>query len=427
MGVRTTLAPTGLTAVLLACCTTMPATASTTTPAVARAGVVDVQAVQGHLRQLQKIADANGGHCGSLSAGAEQTAEYIAARLRESGYEPVIQRFPYVRLEERSASVLEQTAPETRQYTRGTDFGTLPVAGTGDVTAPLTVVKPGPADCRDDWTAFPKGTVALVEVGSGCDPVRKARDAETAGAAAVLVHRTGITAARERSDPGDGTDTPEIAIPALVVSPQVASAFTGAGPLTLRVKADQRWFQRGTAVNVLADTGQGSADSTVMAGAHLDSVEGTDPPAGSEQIERVLTGYFAREGLPTTPVRIHGGSDHRPFAAAAIPWAGWRPVRTSSRPRNKPRSSAGRPANPTTPATTAVAMICGTSTPGSWARWPVAPRTPSGISRPPRRCCTPEGRRGGRGLAVTPTGREKDTGCPAVVRPPPSAITRSTP
>ncbi|WP_433258094.1 M28 family peptidase [Streptosporangium sp. CA-135522] len=415
MRIRTTLASTGLTAVMLACCTatTDAANAQPTTADLVTA--VELRAVQGHLRQLQKIADANGGNRESLSAGAEKTAEYIAAQLRESGYEPVLQHFPYMRLEEQSPPVLEQTAPEARQYRQGKDFASLPLEGSGDVTASVTTVRPGSADCQDDWTGFRKGTIALVKVENGCDPAQQAQDAAAAGAAAVVVHRGGISAVPKRSTPDDDTETPEIDIPVLVVSPQAASEFTasaGEGTLKLRVKVDQKWFRRGTGVNVIADTKRGSADSIVMVGAHLDSVpqgpgindngtgtaavlviaqrlpklgkqiknrvrfawwgaeelnlvgsafyvksldeaerrkialylnfdmvgspngvrfvfdgddslgEGTDPPKGSEQIEKVLTGYFARRGLQTTPMRIHGGSDHRSFAAAGIPVGG---------------------------------------------------------------------------------------------------------
>lgn len=400
MRIRPILAGAGVAVMMLACCTT---TAGATDDL---ATAVRVQDVQGHLRELQKIADANGGNRGSLSAGAVKTAEYIAGQLRRSGYEPRLQRFPYMKLEEQSPAALEQTAPQARRYEKGKDFATMPFEGSGDVSAAVTVVSPGSAACRNDWTRFPKGAIALLEIANGCDPAQQIRDAALAGAGAAIVYRTRVSAVPQRSTPDD---TPKIDIPTLVVSPQVAAEFVasaGQGTLKLRVKTDQKWMRRGTGVNVIADTSTGNPDSTVVVGAHLDSVpegpgindngtgtatvlaiaqrlpklglknrvrfawwgaeelnlvgsthyvdnldederrkialylnfdmvgspngirfvfdgddslgEGTAPPKGSEQVEKVFTDYFTGRGLQTTQMRIHGGSDHRPFAAAGI-------------------------------------------------------------------------------------------------------------
>jgi aminopeptidase S len=45
-------------------------------------------------------------------------------------------------------------------------------------------------------------------------------------------------------------------------------------------------------------------------------------PPGSEQLEKVLTDYFASIGVPTEPIDIGGRSDHAAFAQAGIPTGG---------------------------------------------------------------------------------------------------------
>ena len=53
-----------------------------------------------------------------------------------------------------------------------------------------------------------------------------------------------------------------------------------------------------------------------------DGSEGTAGPAGSAQIEKVFTSYFAKRGLATSPTDFDGRSDYGPFIEHGIPAGG---------------------------------------------------------------------------------------------------------
>jgi Zn-dependent M28 family amino/carboxypeptidase len=116
-----------------------------------------------------------------------------------------------------------------------------------------------------DFGALRDGEVALVQRGT-CELRVKARNAERAGAAAVLIANDGRA---DRTGVIAGTlGAPGLRIPALFVSSGAGRDLAAAGRVTVAVDAVSE--QRTTA-NVIAETGSGPR--VAMAGAHLDSVE----------------------------------------------------------------------------------------------------------------------------------------------------------
>jgi Zn-dependent M28 family amino/carboxypeptidase len=208
-----------------------------------------------HLRALQEIASDSDGNRAAGTPGDGASVEYVAERLREAGWrvslEPV--SFPY--FEERSP-------PRLDDLEEGEEFRVLSYSGSGRVEAPTRRVGLG---CeRAGLGALEEGEVAVVDRGE-CFFRDKARNAESAGAAALLI------VDGESDEPPSATlGAPGIRIPVLAVG---AAAGRSLGP-RVELEVDAVSERRRTS-NVIAETAGGRGERVVMAGGHLDSV-----PAG---------------------------------------------------------------------------------------------------------------------------------------------------
>ena len=208
-----------------------------------------------HLRELQEIADDNGGNRAAGTPGSEASAEYVADRLREDGWrvelDPVT--FPYFD---------ERSPPRLDDLEEGEEFRTLSYSGSGRVEG--QVRRFGLGCDRSDFRALEEIEIAVVARGE-CFFRDKARNAEAAGAAALL-----IVDGESNEPPSATLGTPGIEIPVLAIG---AAAGQDLGPrVELEVDAVS---ERRRTVNVIAETAGGRGDWVVMAGGHLDSV-----PAG---------------------------------------------------------------------------------------------------------------------------------------------------
>ncbi|MBX6386542.1 MAG: M28 family peptidase, partial [Microbispora sp.] len=252
------------------------------------AQTVVASAVKKHLRELQHIADANGGTRAAGTPGFAASRDYVAGVLRKAGYTVTLQRFDFPFYEEKSTAVLQRTAPTPKTYTPTPpdgsgvgDFATMTYSGAGDVTAPVRAVDlmlpPGSAPnsstsgCEAaDFAGFPAGAVALIQRGT-CTFQVKAENAQAAGASAVVIMNEGQP---ERTETLQGTlGEPTVHIPVVGVSFAVGEELAAPGT-TVRVKTDTISEIR-TTDNVIADSRWGDPNKVVQLGAHLDSV-----PAG---------------------------------------------------------------------------------------------------------------------------------------------------
>lgn len=209
-----------------------------------------------HLQALQRIADRNEGNRAAGTDGDRETAEYIAAQLRRSGWSVRFEtvRFPFFQ---------EVGTPTVTGLRRGRDFEVLEYSPGGDVTARVRPL--------DDQGCEPaalgpveEGDIVLLARGR-CTFRRKAQNAEKAGARVLLV------VDREADEPTPATlGRPAGAgIPVISVTSDAATELARAqGEITVRVKTESE--ERETR-NVIAETRPSA--TTVMAGGHLDSVE----------------------------------------------------------------------------------------------------------------------------------------------------------
>jgi Zn-dependent M28 family amino/carboxypeptidase len=221
-----------------------------------------------HLQALAAVGTGNRGTRAAGTPGGVATEALIATRLRAAGFTVRFERVPFPFFDERRAPLV--TLPGGRRLAADRDVRTLAYSAGGDARAPVRVVGGGRANAgcpAADWRGFPRGRIALVRRGV-CPFASKARAAQRAGAAALLVEDRAATGTR---GPVSGTlGAPGIRIPAVAVDAAAGAALARArGAVRVRVDAVS---ERRAARNVIGELAGTAGDRVVMAGAHLDSV-----------------------------------------------------------------------------------------------------------------------------------------------------------
>src|SRR5918995_983667 len=178
------------------------------TDSAALRDVVTVAAIRAHQQELQKIADANSGTRVSGHPGYEASVRYVAQKLRDAGYQVVVQTFQFPVFDERSPSEMARLSPGPRTYVHGIDFFTLRYSGSGtvegvvvptrDIVIPPTSTSSSTSGCEPvDFLAAPAGpAVALVQRGT-CSYETKVTNAAAAGYDAVIVFNEGQEGRRD--------------------------------------------------------------------------------------------------------------------------------------------------------------------------------------------------------------------------------------
>nr|WP_239521434.1 M20/M25/M40 family metallo-hydrolase [Blastococcus saxobsidens] len=240
---------------------------------------VTLDGVREHLVEFQRIADESTDpvYPGSRAAGTEgyaESVEYVAGLLRKAGYtvelDPVPVTFFY-------PSQLDQLTPTPAEHPNAIATG----SGSGTVQGQVVPVDVDLVGDRANSSACEASDfagldlsgpadIALVQRGT-CSFEIKARNAEAAGAEAVVVFNQGDT-----TGPGDrqGVVNPTLG-GYQAVGPVLGTSFA-AGEALARAGSTARIEviapQERTDFNVIAELPGENRDNVVMAGAHLDSV-----------------------------------------------------------------------------------------------------------------------------------------------------------
>ena len=246
---------------------------------------VTVKGLLEHQRNLQAIADMNGGTRTTGTPGYEASADYVVARLERAGYNVRREPFNLPEWEENSPPQLTAAGQtwtpgtEADDNTAGVDFITFGFSGSGDTgeapVVPVTnlVEPPTPAPSSSagcaatDYPAATAGAISLVQRGT-CPFVQKLRLAAEAGAIGVILYNEGNPG---RTNALFIEAPPDYPIPAVLASYEVGHALLTTPNPTARIVVDStttpRYFD-----NVIAESRKGDHRRKVMPGAHLDSV-----------------------------------------------------------------------------------------------------------------------------------------------------------
>jgi len=270
---------------------------------------VTVDGVLEHEQALQEIADANGGNRASGTSGHADSLEYVRDQMRDAGYVTTRQTFSFHKFEVVGPSVMQQTAPNTVNYTEDVDFAPTDQSEPGNVTANVTPVdiKLGVGNTSDsgceaaDFAGFPAGNIALIQRGT-CTFELKAENAAGAGAVGVLFFNQGNTDATDRNNiPAVTlTDNYDAKIPALNMTYALGAELSGIPSLQMRLFANVS-RELATTQNLIAESPGGNPHNVIMAGAHLDSVQAgpgiNDNGSGSSALIEVAQ-QMSRLNLP---------------------------------------------------------------------------------------------------------------------------------
>ena len=239
-----------------------------------------------HLAALQRIADRSGGTRAAGTDGYDASADYVSARLRDAGWEVRRQRVPfgYFRLDAASMSV------DARRLARVRDFQVLSYSGSGRARGRLRFAGAGCSE--QDFAELGRGEIALVDRGL-CFFREKARNAERAGVRALVVSDTTSSG---RGVPSGTLAGPGVEIPVVLVAQDALGDRPDGARARLEVEAVSH---EDRTENVIAETPGGGGDRVVMAGAHLDSVEGG--PGINDNGSGVATLIEAAEAIGPRP------------------------------------------------------------------------------------------------------------------------------
>lgn len=255
---------------LLAACSSAPSPPPATGPDLARelAGKVTVDAMVGHLRALQAIADANKGTRATGSPGFDASVDYVAKTLRDIGFDVQTVEFDQ----------LGQTQPGNpaltvagRTYPVDQASLLVPTAPGGLTAITVRPVKSAGCTASDYGAVTVKSAIAVVD-DKGCSVVDKQNTAVAAGAVGLLV----VSTPGANGSPS-GLFTPgyyqQLKIPVGVINGDVDAAVRRTNaPVNLVLDGRSDLVE---SRNVLAQTKSGDTHNVVMVGAQLGSV-----PAG---------------------------------------------------------------------------------------------------------------------------------------------------
>ena len=263
---------------------------------------VGVEGIMGHARSFQAIADEHGGNRAAGTPGYDASADYVAKRLREAGYEVEVQSFEFPDY----AVVREADLDIAGTTVRETDFALMERSGVGEVEARLRPVdaRGSTSGCEPrDFEGFSRGDVALLRRGT-CTFQVKADNAEGAGASAAVIFNAGEAGGGVLRGSLGG---PGVGIPVVGTSGPLGERLLADGGMPVaRVFAGEGGTNRTT--NVIAETPGGPGDEIVMVGAHLDSVpEGpgiNDNGSGSATVLEIALRLAELDAGPRNRVRF---------------------------------------------------------------------------------------------------------------------------
>lgn len=230
-----------------------------------------------HLAAFQEIADENGGNRAADTPGYEASVDYVVKTLKRAGWKVKIDEFDYAY---QPPAELQQLTPQDAalpagNFSEGSGSGTV----TGQVI-PVDLVLDMPRDpvtsgCEaEDFAALDfsgPADIALVQRGT-CEFGVKARNAQDAGAEAVIIMNQGNTPERSGMITNVtliGANPDPLDVPVIATDFDSGAALAVAGSTARVVKPEPENHPQ---KNVIAELRGRNDNNVVMAGAHLDSV-----------------------------------------------------------------------------------------------------------------------------------------------------------
>lgn len=268
---------------------------------------IDRKSLWQHLTQFQKIADENPGPLGhgnrdTGTPGYKASADYVAALMRAAGYSVTMQRYVYGNSVPQGEPIF--SVPD-RTYAYHRDWFLARNGGDGNVTA---YAEPPPNGINDGCTPtgfneFTHGNIALLARSQHCDIETQVANAQTAGAAAVILYNdgSGEDGAGYEARLIDPVTLPVIGVTSNALGTDLRQRYRAGHPPLIHIAFHNK-HRSDVDYNVIADSRYGDAKRTIVIDAHLDSIYGAgmlDNASGSTTILELAL------ALAKTPTRNH--------------------------------------------------------------------------------------------------------------------------
>lgn len=276
-------------ALMLASCSAAPEPAPTD-PARDLAAKVTADAIFAHLEELSGIAADNNGNRAVGTPGYEATVEYVAGKLRDSGFEVSTPEFEWLKMGDPGKPTL-RIAGRAYPVTQAS-----PLAGTprGGVSGPSLRPRKA-AGCSAADYGDVRGALAIVD-DTGCSVVAKQDAAVAEGAVGLLVVSAGGT--KGLFEPGYYQ---KLTLPVAVIDRTTDAALRRTtAPVTLTLDAEAEVAR---SRNVIAQTSTGDTANVVIAGANLDS--GQRSPGINDNGTGVAALLATAQALGSTPTNAN--------------------------------------------------------------------------------------------------------------------------
>lgn len=248
-----------------------------------------------HMDAFGGIASSHNGNRTTGSSGYQASVDYVSEQLSNFGYAVQLQEFfvPTYRVDSPPEVILAGSALEESEFVPLTY--SPPGEGDGMIVVVDVQIPPGnpntsTSGCQSsDFVNFPSGGIALIQRGS-CTFYEKSKNAQNAGAAAVIIFNEGQQGRRGVVDGTLGES--DLFVPVLGTSYEMGVLLSEEAGQLLRFSVDTS-LDNVPSYNVFAEYGDSNA--VVMVGAHLDSVPDgpgiNDNASGSASILSVAQAF----------------------------------------------------------------------------------------------------------------------------------------
>ena len=261
-----------------------------------------------HMQKFQAIADANpspaDGHPSRNSGepGYKASADYVAAVMKDAGYDVTLQRYPITYYAFTAIPSFTEVSPTAHSYTLNVDWGPGQSTGAanaaiqpaGGIVLPPTPTSSSTSGCTStDFNGFVAHRIALIQRG-GCNFGVKILNAEAAGAAGVIIFNEGNPGRTDLLvgsivDAGGNSFVPTIPVAFTTFAAGTALLDQyqhGPAPVTnINIQAIVK--ENADDWNVIAESKGGDKNHVLVVDAHLDAIYGAgmlDNGSGSATI-----------------------------------------------------------------------------------------------------------------------------------------------
>ena len=263
-----------------------------------------------HMKAFQKIANQNPSPAdfhpsrNSGEPGYKASADYVAQKMTDAGYDVTIQKYPFDYYAYRSEPTLSEVSPDAHDFALSTEWNSGQSSGRADnkqvqpvggIIIPPSSTPSSSSGCSaGDFNGFVAGRIALIQRGT-CTFGTKVLNAQAAGASGVIVFnegnpgRTSVFSGSMQDASGNPIiPTIPVAFTSYDIGFSLYDDYINKGtPAVMSLDIDAIVVPGADDYNVIAESKGGDPNHVLVVDAHLDAIYGAgmlDNGSGSATI-----------------------------------------------------------------------------------------------------------------------------------------------